>query len=65
MQYFVVCCSVLQCLAVCCSVSQWVAVCYNILQCNAVCGSCDVNTDIIRFVECVAVRYIVLLCVAV
>ena len=33
MQYFAVCCSVLQCVAVCCSVLQYVAVCCSMLQC--------------------------------
>ena len=36
---FVVCCSVLQCVAVCCSVLQCVAVCCSMLQCSAVCYS--------------------------
>jgi len=36
--YFIVCCSVLQCVAVCCSVCQCVAVCFSVLQCVAVCA---------------------------
>jgi len=36
---FLVCCSVLQCVAVCCSVLQYVAVCCSVLQYVAVCCS--------------------------
>jgi len=36
---FLLCCSVLQCVAVCCSVLQCAAVRYSVLQCVAVC--CD------------------------
>jgi len=55
---FIVCCSVLQCVAVCCSVCsvlQCVAVCCSVLQCAAVC--CSV-------LQCVAVYCSVLQCVA-
>ena len=53
---YVVCCSVLQCVAVCRSVLQCVAVCRSVLQCVAV--RCSM-------LQCVAVRCSVLQCVAV
>jgi len=54
-RHFIVCCSVLQCVAVCCSVLQCVAVCCSVLQCATVC--CSV-------LQCVALCCSVLQCVA-
>jgi len=55
---WLVCCSVLQCVAVCCSVLQCVAVCCSVLQCVAVC--CFYVYICVYVCMCVCVRVRVL-----
>jgi len=52
LQCVAVCCSVLQCVSACCSVLQYVAVYCSVLQCVAVCCSAVEHTS--KVVRCSA-----------